>query len=537
MQQQHVSKVSTAMFLAQLKPAWLAKERVKVGYEIELDEHRSLQSIPSSSADLSRSKSTIESLPDKITLFNTIKSILLFRQPGYSPSPEALQKFQADIEHRLKLKGNACRIGTSARKVISIHPSSIPDDISFDRMMMGATYPPLNKASFTTFLKNIDYNYENFRFWMLHEHYTKLFEAVSEEHRPALSPVWTKEDEEHAKKATSTQGAANRAAQFLLVPAGYPLNPPKSSCSYSSLGAISYRGIHYASPSISDSGNIEMGRNVSETDMDVIAPFAKMESLSSPSSEYGGYSNYTIPAGADLPISVQNLWKEVGHIVADYISPAGAYALNLSHNHRQMLIYALERSNHPSAMKLAFDCADGVLRNDSYPKFLQLATPNMNRSRQRFAYSMGFILVVLGTSFAVVMTLSCLSRAWRLLAIPMIVLGVSTLYAARHGMCLVLHSLGHYQVKPWEVFSDEEGERIKPEVFLGGSYKPECKDWVRRYNRRYTLRKIFDKEAPIQEPRIRDAQTVIFGQGIFAGLIASVIIVGFIMAIPGTNNF
>ncbi|KAI6717162.1 hypothetical protein PZA11_001706 [Diplocarpon coronariae] len=526
------------MFPAQLRPALLAKKRVEMGFDIELQDCHSLHPTPSNCADLSHPKSKIESLPDNdTTLFNTIKNFLLFRQPSYIPSPEALQDFQADIQGRWKLKSNECRIGASAYKVISIHPSSIPEDINFDQMMMGATYPPLNKASFTSFLKHTDYNYENFRFWMLHEHYTKLFEAVSDEHRPALSPTWTKEDEEYAKKAVNTQ---NRAAQFLLVPTGYPPNLLRSSSSYSTLGAISCKDSHYTSPSISYGGNIAMGRSISETDMDVIAPFAKMESLSIPISEYGGYSNCATSAQADLPISVQNLWREVGYIVADYISPDGTHALNLSHNHRKILMYALERSNHPSAMKLAFDCADGVLRNDSYPKFLQLATPNMNRIRQKFAYSMGSLLIVMGISFAVVTTLSRLPRAWRLFAVPMIVLGVSTLYAARRGMCLVLHSLGHYQVKPWEVFNAEESkerERINPEVFLGGSYKPECRDWVQRYNRRYAMRKIFDKEAPIQEPRIRDAQNVILGQGLFAGFVMSSIVVGFIMAIPSANKF
>lgn len=83
---------------------------------------------------------------DKISLLNTLKSVLLFRKPGYTPSPAALKDFQDEMERRLKLKsssGGENGIGRSANcyKVISIHPSSIPEDISFDRMMIGATFP------------------------------------------------------------------------------------------------------------------------------------------------------------------------------------------------------------------------------------------------------------------------------------------------------------------------------------------------------------------------------------------------------------
>lgn len=239
-------------------------------------------------------------------------------------------------------------------------------------------------------------------------------------------------------------------------------------------------------------------------------------------------------------VAVQNLWKQVERIIADYIDPDGAHALNLSFKERELLIYAMQRNNHPSAMKIAFDCADRVLRSDSYPKFLQLATPNTNRPRQKFAYCMGYLCILYGVILATVLSLSHKARSWRLFAMFFITTGVATLYAARHGMCLILHSLGHYQVKPWDMYENEEAEdreQAVPEIFLGGAYKPESKDWVQKYNRLWRFRKIFDKEKPIQEPRIRNAQTVIFGQGVFLGLLVSVVIVGFFMALPPANNF
>ncbi|EKD16388.1 hypothetical protein MBM_05682 [Drepanopeziza brunnea f. sp. 'multigermtubi' MB_m1] len=73
--------------------------------------------------------------------------------------------------------------------------------------------------------------------------------------------------------------------------------------------------------------------------------------------------------------AVQNLWKTGSQIMTEYISTNGEHALNLSHIDREMTLYALERSNHPSAMHRAQKVADDVLRNDSYPRFLRVAKP------------------------------------------------------------------------------------------------------------------------------------------------------------------
>ncbi|KAI9049619.1 hypothetical protein LZ554_006645 [Drepanopeziza brunnea f. sp. 'monogermtubi'] len=81
--------------------------------------------------------------------------------------------------------------------------------------------------------------------------------------------------------------------------------------------------------------------------------------------------------------AVQNLWKTAEKIKTEYISTDGEHALNLSHMDREITLYALERSNHLSAMRRAQKVADDVLRNDSYPKFLQVAKPDENPIRQR----------------------------------------------------------------------------------------------------------------------------------------------------------
>ncbi|KAL2069256.1 hypothetical protein VTL71DRAFT_15594 [Oculimacula yallundae] len=708
---------------------------------------------------------------EKISMMNTLKNVFLFRKPGYTPSPEALKDFQDEMERRLNLKsssgeGNGMGRTANCYKMISIHPNSIPEDISFDKMMMCATFPPINMTGFKAFLTNIDYNAENLDFLLYVQHYANLFSAVAEDERSALSPPWTKDDEENAKKTIMGVNKTSHKANP-SVPQAQPIMPtlpgssgdeadtrdikdgeedtapPKlssggeadiqdanedeghsvSACisdgevnvqdtkddqEYSthlgssvdqatteesmddgehtawktggeasvqdmkddnvhstplgssrdeakirnsedddeehststgtagdeagiqnakddeehstSLGSageeadIRDRKVdeehstpcetsggeegnlpmdceeHSTLPGTSDeSKNFSMGRSFSNAEMDAIAPFAKHYSLesgtqsmkyneqqSSPPDTSDGSRLFsmgrtfsdadmdaiapfvkhnslvmsteaptevpvenTTPIGPELPISVMNLWKESERIAKAFILTDGPKQLNLSSKERELVLFALQRSNHPSSFAVALRAADQVLRNDSYPKFLQLATPNMNRIRQKFAYTMGYLCITLGIFYASIMSLTRARREWRLFGVPLVVLGVATLFAARRGMCLVLHSFGHYQVKPWEVHDPEHAERAhaNPEVFLGGKYNSESSDWVHRYNRRYAMRKIFDKEAPVEEPRIRDAQNVIFGQGLFTGFLGSVVIMAIFMSLPPGNDF
>ena len=70
----------------------------------------------------------------------------------------------------------------------------------------------------------------------------------------------------------------------------------------------------------------------------------------------------------------------------------------------------------------------------------------------------------------------------------------------------MLHSLGHFQVKPWDV---DHG----------------MKDWRSLYKKRWYTRKIFDRELVVSEPVIRKGQNITFLQGIWLGLVVTVVVV------------
>ncbi|KAI9056213.1 hypothetical protein LZ554_001141 [Drepanopeziza brunnea f. sp. 'monogermtubi'] len=482
--------------------------------------------------------------------FEIMIRILFFRSSGYSPSPAALVDFQQEMGRRSKLKQKKICRGRSTRstrptyKFISVPSVEIPTDITYDRMMRGATYPPLNKNSFVTFLQSIDHNYNNFRFMVLLQHYERLHDAVSWEHRTALSAPWTIQDEQRARKAFEASRSRRRS---IKISCGLPFRnraytpldssdsllwenqPTTSSTIYNPTRLTSLRPAYLGLRNHLGLG-LPRSAGSAGSDIESVAPFAfdtrdNASSVSSRAYDRVSYDGEEHFIGPELPIAVQNLWKTAEKIRTEYISTDGVHALNLSHMDREMTLYALERSNHPSAMRRAQKVADDVLRNDSYPKFLQVAKPDENPIRQRLIKLVGWFLISASFIITGAFTMSHLPWMYRLIGIPFIVAGVASVYAARLGLCLVLYSFGTYQVEPWDLYTradEEERERINPEVFLAGKYKPERRSWVKKYNRRYALLKIFGHDAPVKEVRILNAQTVIAGQAIYLSVLVGV---------------
>jgi hypothetical protein len=100
----------------------------------------------------------------------------------------------------------------------------------------------------------------------------------------------------------------------------------------------------------------------------------------------------------------------------------------------------------------------------------------------------------------------------------------------------------HRHLRPWELFADgDDGpHRAAPkgpfEPFgSGNSYEDE--PWVARYERRGLVRKIFDREAWVQEPALRRVQDAIFAQALLGALLATAIVVGVFCAIPRGDMF
>jgi hypothetical protein len=178
------------------------------------------------------------------------------------------------------------------------------------------------------------------------------------------------------------------------------------------------------------------------------------------------------------------------------------HELNLSNHDKFLLLYALQYSNHPTAFRVAVDYAYTFLRNN-FPEYVKQAKQNANPPRQYFAIGLGQVLAFVGVAWAVAMAVACNARWIRVLASPFILLGVATWYGGLKGSCIVLHSLGHFQVKPWDI---------------------EGKDWRTLYKKRWYVRKVFDRELAVSEPVIRKGQNVVFFQGLWLGFVVTVVV-------------
>lgn len=141
------------------------------------------------------------------------------------------------------------------------------------------------------------------------------------------------------------------------------------------------------------------------------------------------------------------------------------------------------------------------------------------------------------------MTLSGAGRGWRVLALILFFIGISTLIAAIKGMCVVLHGMHHRHLRPWELFSDEDDTSVE---LKNGSFESleststnsyEDEPWVAKYKERNIIRKIFDRELWIQEPALRQIQDTIFLQAVLGGLIGGAILTAIFVAVPAGHFY
>lgn len=155
-------------------------------------------------------------------------------------------------------------------------------------------------TGFKAFLTNIDYNVENLDFLLYIQHYTNLFEAVADEERSALSPPWTKEDEEAAKKAiiNINKISVSRKSIPSVIQAQPSLPTPPGSSGNEYSQDFNYEEFQSTPPQSSDGRHVSMGRSMSDAEMDAIAPFAKLDSLSEP---VEAEVDKDVPAGPELP--------------------------------------------------------------------------------------------------------------------------------------------------------------------------------------------------------------------------------------------
>ncbi|KAI5778682.1 hypothetical protein EDC01DRAFT_330530 [Geopyxis carbonaria] len=450
-----------------------------------------------------------------------VYNILSYRRPSRVDSISS-------SESRPSLASSLAHSRTDAKKI-----AGIPSALSFDKIISGGTCPPMTCRDFMKYLIYIEHCAENLQFFLWYKDYVERFEKLSENEK-ALSPEFVKLAKDQNAAPKTVQKFQSENSMHGLFSSAFKsgntggLSPPSPTRTHHSSGSDPFR-TPPATPS---------------SDMPSVVPFA----VSIGESTLKNIDHHEIAAKAfdnvDVkwqPFTVQPFREEITRIIAIYLTEGSPRELNLSSRDRISVIKALAQTTHPSALKGVRSHIENTLRFQSHPNFIRWSICNGNTPRIWFARGLGVFTTLAGMIIAIAVTLSSLGRGWRALAAIAWVIGIATYFAAHKGMCVVLHGMHHYHVRPWELWNDDtDYEKSGPkESFETSSSKNSYEDepWVEKYEKRFIIRKIFDREAWVQEPALRQIQDTIAVQAFCIAIISSSVLSAIFIAVPSGNLF
>ena len=247
---------------------------------------------------------------------------------------------------------------------------------------------------------------------------------------------------------------------------------------------------------------------------------------------------------------------EIDRIVSHYIAVGSPRELNLSHKDRTAVLHALRHTTHPSAFFPIRDILDSILRKEAHPSFIRWSICNGNKPRTIFLRFVGAAVVISGFLIAICLTLSSVSRWWRIFAALAWWFGITNLVAAYKGLCILLHRRRTRFVRPWEIGDDELGISpvqtndvsslhsstipyvntmsrwpVKMEVF--GSSNESLKEyWQDTWQKKPLYRKIFDKQVRVHEQGLALVQNRIVRQAEAWALIITIPLTAVFIALP-----
>jgi hypothetical protein len=199
-------------------------------------------------------------------------------------------------------------------------------------------------------------------------------------------------------------------------------------------------------------------------------------------------------------------------MIVTFLTSRGTKELNLPSQLRTRTIQAARESTHPSVFEPVNEHIWDLLLHSSHPNFIRYIICNANPPRVSCAHFLGALFIVLGLLEALLCIGYGLGRGWRVFSLPLFLIGGTTSAGASYGMCVVIHGLHHRQLRPWELFRDEES----------GEYAPEKERRLR----------IFDKEVWVEEPALRQLHDRIFFQALAVGSLFTLVMATIILSVP-----
>lgn len=450
---------------------------------------------------------------------------LNYRRPERVPSISSAASLSG--QEKQKSLNESVKSGSSGMS------HGIPEALSFDNIIAGGVCPPCTVRDFMNFLKYIELSAENLQFYLWFRDYSKRFSELPASERN-LSPEWTGEKAINVNDTKATTKAEHHPEAAAILDGTDFANEKKINNDSEKSSSNPF----FTPPRTPVSDESPERLASIDSNQDTMAT-GKIDHTQRAA---GAFEN----AGLKWkPLTIQPYREEINRIISIYIADGGSRQLNLSSKERTALLHALQSTTHPSAFRDVITTVEWSLRCQAHPNFIRWTICNGNRPRVIFARGLGIGGIVAGLVVAIVLTLSSVSRAWRVLSLLGFFIGISTLIAAWKGMCVVLHGMHHRHLRPWELFaSDDEpqemnvrDESMESLASHASSNSYEDEPWVAKYEKRNVIRKIFDREIWIEEPALRQIQDTIFLQAILGALVISAVAVGIFCAIPGGNYF
>ncbi|KAK1990793.1 hypothetical protein LX36DRAFT_663900 [Colletotrichum falcatum] len=404
----------------------------------------------------------------------------------------------------------------------------IPPQLAFEEVIRNNTASPCSLNDFMDFLVYVEQDAEPLQFFLWYCGYINSWTTQLTSEQRALAPRW---DPDRSRTLAPGERRAN--------------NSSKLSSILDMLDEENDRRVNRM-------GGSRHKRNAS------VAPkflYPTMSVIKEEKDEEGREA-----ADFEAAPSSQPFRADMDAITNHYITLDAPRRLNLTKDDRNAVLAATAITTHPSALLLAFEKAEAILRGKLHPDFIRYSMANANRATTRLLRLLGCLLLVLGLALDVVLVLSPVSRYYRLLSTPLLFAGLAILVAALDGVSLSLYLLRRRQIRPWEVPDDIEAgtgaekhhrRKATPESVAGAVdplRKPSLQtlgpanvfsgeDWVAAYERRRFWRLLFERKSGSQNEHLRILQHgVVAGAVLWATLTTAGLGVGSVF-IPSHNMF
>lgn len=259
--------------------------------------------------------------------------------------------------------------------------------------------------------------------------------------------------------------------------------------------------------------------------------------------------------------NVQPFRSEIERIVSHYIIPGSPRELNLSHKDRRVVLQALQQTTHPSALSIIKNMLDMTLRNRAHPNFIRWSICNGNTPRTFFLRGFAVMNITIGFIVATLLTLSSVSRWFRITAAVEWWFGITNFIAASQGLCILLHRRHTRNIRPWEISGTGHQRKYSSDdletVFRGGNVEySETKSrwpvkmqvfgpsnnylkesWIEKDQLKPMWNKIKDRKVKVQETGLRIMQNKIVLQAEAWALILTIPITAGFVALPKGNFY